>query len=214
MPRTSDEISQLDLFLTSKKFTTSAMSFFLAKVREGTVAARHAVSASYAPTPPLPTPLSAYEIARRSRKARRPLPPPGCLPSPGPRSPPPRSVTSAQHYARAAAAPTAGDATLGGASDCISSDCISSTGGGCAWFCPLERRLEEEMEAARARESAARETALHAAVKQRSEAISSERDDVRTSPPATPDGPQTYYERRAIEEWLMSQSLARCRSRR
>ena len=210
LSQASDEISQLELFLHRQKFTTSAMSFFLAKVREGTVAARHAVSASACgPPAPLPTPpLSAYEIMRRSRKARRPAPPPGCLPSPQP-----RAAASAHLYARASAPPTAAPTKLAAAGDCFSG------AGGCAWFCPLERRLEQEMEAARAREMA-----LHAALRQRSEAIL-ELDEGRMKlgggemsslPSATgtaDGGPQSYYERRKIEEWLMSQSLARCRAR-
>ena len=191
-----DSVSQLELFLHRQKFTTSAMSFFLAKVREGASAARHAICATAnGPPAPLPTPLSAYEIQRRSRKIRRPPPPPGCLSSPSPRTK--TASASSRMLSRVAAAPTA-SGTLPAAGDCV------SVSGGCAWFCPLERRLEQEMEAARAREMA-----LHAALRQRSEELA-ELDD---GPPEMSRGPQTYYERRAIEEWLMNQSLAKCRSR-
>jgi len=226
----SDEISELDLFLHRRKFTTSAVSFFLARVRESTIAAGHAVSASaHGPPPPLPTPpgplapwppLSEYEIERRSRKARRPPPPPGCLPSPSPRGAEARSPSFRSRGSAPIPNASAPATTLPAAEDC------SSRNGGCAWFCPLERRLEQELEAARAREMA-----LHAALKQRREALSESDEassDGLTSGPTSPlatrsshnaskrvtDGPRTYRERRVIEEWLMSQSLARSRPRR
>jgi len=211
-----DEVSQLDLFLHRQKFTTSAMSFFLTKVRESSVAARHAVCASsHEQPPPLPTPpdplsawppLSEYEIERRSRKARRPPPPPGCLPSP---------------QSNSLASPTRFHPRSGASAECPtlpeSGHCISGSGG-CAWFCPLERRLEQEMEAARARE-----VALHEQLRKRREAALEVDDD--EMPPEPPgggrplmhmhaDGSQTYYERRTIEEWLMNRSLARSRPRR
>jgi len=147
---------------------------------------------------------------RRRRKARRPPPPPGCAPSPPSSSsstwgaPPPLPI-----------APRAAGA-FDGLSDDVDSelflgaDLSSYEGprlarsGSTTSLDDMERRLEQELEAAREREAV-----LQAALRQRSERLTELvvcpiTHEPMQDPVSAADG-QTY-ERCAIEEWLKKEN--------
>ena len=183
-----NEMSQLNMYFSRKKFTTSAMSFFLTKFRESSLTRETVV------------PLT--EDERRRRKARRPPPPPGCLS-------PDASATS--HASRLAPPPPAAAAAAGAepslrpVSSSSSSNLMPNTApihrlARSASYAELERRLEQELEAARMREAS-----LKTALKLRSEALSHLvlcpiTHEPMVDPVSAADG-QTY-ERRAIEAWI------------
>ena len=183
-----NEMSQLNMYFSRKKFTTSAMSFFLTKFRESSLTRETVV------------PLT--EDERRRRKARRPPPPPGCLS-------PDASATS--HASRLAPPPPAAAAAAGAepslrpVSSSSSSNPMPNTApihrlARSASYAELERRLEQELEAARMREAS-----LKTALKLRSEALSHLvlcpiTHEPMVDPVSAADG-QTY-ERRAIEAWI------------
>lgn len=228
--RASRDLSQVDVFLHRKKFTTDSISFFLTRVREGARERELELKAAREPdnvaavtpgkaaatTPPGATELEAgkaaadgptaatadrtmeapasrpasvdvrddikeeedvspLSAAQRRRKARRPPPPADLLSSPLPRK----------------------EAKDGGSAK---GQGMSQERLGSRTFSELERRLEEELLVAREREAA-----LHAALQQRTQALSDLAlcpitHEPMVDPVMTADG-QTY-ERTAIEAWL------------
>jgi hypothetical protein len=185
-----NEMSQLNMYFSRKKFTTSAMSFFLTKFRESSL--------------PRETVVPLTEDERRRRKARRPPPPPGCL------SPDASATSQASRLAPplpppAAAAAAGAEPSLRPVSTTSSSNPMPITAPShrlarSASYAELERRLEQELEAARMREASLEQT-----LKQRSDALSHLvicpiTHEPMVDPVSAADG-QTY-ERRAIEAWI------------
>lgn len=230
--KTEQGLEQLDLFLHRKKFTTSAMSFFLTKVR--------------APARQRCWPLPEEEMRRR--KARRAPPPPGLLAhppdegaaaaavAPEPATPDGKDAANSEWVvverhssrgrsnerhtrqrpqgkkmspqrqdqdARTEAAEVAARAETTPLPEKRTLYSVRRTGS--STRLELECRLEQELEAARERERA-----LEAALKQRSEAFSELfvcpiTHEPMQDPVSAADG-QTY-ERRAIEAWLKKGDL-------
>lgn len=195
------EVSELDLFLRRKKFTMGAMSFFLSKVRDGS--ASRALEAGGAP----PANDSTVAAAAKATRAGPPTPP-------KPPKPPKRSPSEERRLRRKASRPPPpadflphGLASATGDTDSDDTERTlqhttkkAARANSTSTFCELERRLEEELDAAREREAA-----LQATLRQHSEALSELvvcpiTQEPMVDPVSAADG-QTY-ERRAIEEWL------------
>jgi len=148
--------------------------------------------------PPAPPPVQVVPLSheqRKRRKAKRRPPPPGCMCSPA-------SASSSQ-----STLPVKAVAASGGMDDdweLVESKLVERRVG----FRELERRLEQELEAARERE-----VALQAALRERAEALSELvvcpiTHEPMVDPVSTADG--NTYERRAIEEWLLKGAKNEC----
>jgi len=200
----NESLEELDLFLEKKKFTTSAMTFFLTKIRR--------------PLPPPPL----DESVMRKRKAKRAPPPPGLLVEQVEDASwvvvEPRRRRAPLDFSAAAeppgspesgSSPADAETSSGSNSDAADSPLrkkaesrahsLKRTGSH-EGLLALEKRLERELVAA-----CGREAELEAELKQRSVALSELvvcpiTHEPMVDPVSAADG-QTY-ERVAIEEWL------------